>query len=78
MEADALRKQEGGEHYKDMPIQPAQYAFANGMHFLEGNVVKYISRWRFKDGIQDLKKARHCIDLLIQLEEQADKEASVV
>lgn len=63
-----LEQQVGGTHYKDMPIQPVEYIHANAMGYLEGNVVKYISRWRNKNGMADLEKARHYIDLLIQLE----------
>ena len=63
-----MEHQVGGTHYKDMPIQPVEYIHANAMGYLEGNVVKYISRWRKKNGMADLEKARHYIDLLIQLE----------
>lgn len=63
-----LKMQVDGSHYKDMPIQPVEYIHANAMGYLEGNVVKYISRWRKKGGMADLEKARHYIDLLIQLE----------
>jgi hypothetical protein len=65
---DAMSRQEGGAHYKDMAIQPVEYIHRNGLGFLEGNVVKYVSRWRKKGGLEDLKKARHYIDLLIELE----------
>lgn len=58
----------GGNHYKDLKIQPIEYIHANGLNFLEGNVVKYITRHRKKNGKQDLEKAKHCIDLLIELE----------
>ena len=64
----ALDEQIAGDHYKDMPIQPVQYIYANAMGYLEGNVVKYVSRWRKKNGIDDLYKAKHYIDLLIELE----------
>lgn len=64
----ALAVQEGGNHYKDMAIQPAEYIHANALGYFEGNVVKYVSRWRKKNGIEDLKKARHYVDLLIELE----------
>jgi len=67
-EINALNHQEGGSHYKDMPIQPIEYIFKNGLGYFEGNVVKYISRWRKKGDADDLKKARHYIDLLIELE----------
>lgn len=60
--------QVGGNHYKDLKIQPIEYIHANGLNFLEGNVVKYITRHRNKNGKQDLEKAKHYIDLLIELE----------
>lgn len=64
----ALDVQAGGNHYKDMAIQPVEFIHANGIPYLEGNVIKYVSRWRKKNGIADLEKARHYIDLLIELE----------
>lgn len=64
----ALDKQEGGSHYKDMKIQPIEYIHANNMPFLEGTIIKYVSRWRSKGGLEDLRKAEHCIALLIALE----------
>ena len=64
----ALDRQAGGNHYKDLPIQPVQYIHANGIGYFEGNVIKYVTRWRTKGGVQDLEKARHYIDLLIELE----------
>ena len=65
---DALSKQVAGNHYKDLPIQPVQYIHANALGYFEGNVVKYISRWRKKNGVADLEKAKHYIELLIELE----------
>lgn len=64
----ALNVQVGGSHYKDMAIQPVEFIHANGIPYLEGNVIKYLTRWRKKNGIADLEKARHYIDLLIELE----------
>ena len=64
----ALNVQVDGSHYKDLAIQPVEYIHANGLGFCEGSVVKYVTRWRAKNGIADLKKARHFIDLLIELE----------
>jgi|GEM_PF-724456 len=64
----ALNEQPGGSHYKGKAIQPVQYIHANGIGYCEGNVIKYVSRWREKNGLQDLLKARHYIDLLIELE----------
>lgn len=63
--ADPLSTQVGGDHYKDMPIQPLEFMIANGIPFAEGSVIKYVSRWRKKNGVQDLKKARHLLDVLI-------------
>lgn len=68
----ALQTQEGGDHYKSMPIQPVEYIHRNGLGFCEGAIVKYVSRWRAKNGIADLRKARHFIDLLIELEASGD------
>lgn len=71
MDKSPLKRQEGGSHYKNKAIQPVEYIHANGMGFCEGNVVKYISRWKEKGGIQDLEKARHYLDILIQLESRS-------
>lgn len=64
----ALGVQVAGNHYKDLPIQPVEYIHANGIGYFEGNVIKYVSRWRAKNGVKDLEKAKHYIDLLIELE----------
>lgn len=65
---DPLNVQVGGDHYKDLRIQPVEYIHANGIGYFEGNVIKYVTRWRAKGGIKDLEKAKHYIDLLIGLE----------
>ncbi len=67
-QASALSVQCGGSHYKKMAIQPVEFIHANNLGFLEGCIVKRISRWRDKDGIQDLQKIKHECDLLIELE----------
>jgi hypothetical protein len=64
----ALEKQVGGSHYREMLIQPVEYILANGLGFIEGSVIKYVSRWKAKGGVDDLKKARHFLDLLIEHE----------
>ena len=71
MSEAALTKQVGGDHYKKLKIQPVEYIHANGIPFFEGSVIKYVTRWRDKAGIADLEKARHFIDLLIELELKA-------
>lgn len=68
----ALNKQVAGNHYKNALIQPVVYIHANNLGFCEGNVVKYITRWREKGGIADLEKAKHYIELLIEMESQND------
>lgn len=65
----ALEQQVGGKHYKSKAIQPVEYCLKNNLQFCEGNIVKYVTRWRDKNGIEDLKKARHYLDLLIENEE---------
>ena len=64
----ALDKQVGGSHYRDKGIQPIIYIHANNLGFCEGNVVKYLTRWRDKNGLADLEKAKHYIELLIEME----------
>jgi len=64
----AFDKQVNGSHYKDKGIQPIIYIHANNLGFCEGNVVKYVTRWRDKGGEADLRKAIHYLELLIQLE----------
>lgn len=64
----ALETQVGGNHYKDLKIQPIEFIHANNIPFCEANAIKYLCRWRHKNGKQDLLKARHYIDLLIELE----------
>jgi hypothetical protein len=63
----ANSQQVGGNHYKDKSIQPWDYIASNGLGYLEGNVVKYVSRWREKGGLEDLKKAQHYLSKLIEV-----------
>lgn len=70
--ANPLDVQVGGSHYKNLAIQPIEYIHANGIGFAEGSVIKYVTRWRDKNGIKDLEKARHFIDLLITLEQKKE------
>jgi hypothetical protein len=65
---NALNVQVSGDHYKHMKIQPVEFITANRLSFLEGCIVKRISRWRSKDGLKDLEKIKHEVDLLIELE----------
>lgn len=60
--------QVGGSHYKDMKIQPVDYIHANGIGYMAGSVIKYVSRYKSKNGKQDLEKAIHFLQLLIERE----------
>ena len=60
------------EHYTRGRIQAIQYIEANDLDFFEGNVVKYVTRYRFKGGVEDLKKAKVYLDWLIQREEKGE------
>lgn len=59
--------QVGGEHYK-LPIQPVEYIWKNNLNFFQGNIIKYTTRYQNKGGKEDLLKARHYIDMLIEFE----------
>ena len=58
----------GGNHYTSKTIQPWDYIAANQLGYFEGNIVKYVSRWRDKNGIEDLRKAKHYLEKLIEFE----------
>ena len=65
----ALKQQVGGEHYKRCKIQPVEYIHANGLDYLEGNVIKYITRHRTKgEGRKDIEKAIHYAQLILEME----------
>ena len=66
-DADPNSRQVGGDHYKGKTVQPWDFIAANGLGFFEGNVVKYVTRWKDKGGVQDLHKARHYLDKLIEV-----------
>jgi len=62
-----LDRQEGGSHY-DLPIQPLEYIHANGLGYIEGNIIKYATRHSSKNGAEDIKKIIHYCELLLELE----------
>ena len=67
-EVKATETQVGGDHYTKLAIQPMQYSMENGLDALQHTVIKYVTRFRDKAGIEDLEKAKHCIDMLIEFE----------
>ena len=64
----ALDRQEGGTHYKGYKIQPVEFAMANGLNLCQANIVKYTLRHSDKGGLEDLRKARHYLELLAEYE----------
>lgn len=63
--SNPLDKQEGGNHYKQFKIQPIEFITANGLDYLQGNVIKYICRHKFKNGREDVKKAMHYLEFVL-------------
>jgi hypothetical protein len=63
-----------GNHYKGKPLQVWDFVAANNLGYFEGNIVKYVSRWKDKGGVDDLRKAKHYIEKLIELETQVKDE----
>ena len=70
----AFEDQVGGEHYRKLKIQPAEYCFANNIGHLAGDAIAYITRYKFKNGLEDLRKAIHSLQLLIEMEELKEKD----
>ena len=62
----ATDNQVGGSHYKDCKIMPIEYIYKNKLDFLEGNVVKYITRHKLKGGVEDIKKVIHYAELILE------------
>jgi len=67
MSENPLNRQIGGQHYKDNAVQPLEYVVENGLGFCEANVVKYTTRYRHKNGIEDLRKVEHYIQLHFEM-----------
>lgn len=66
--SSALSTQVGGDHYKQCKIQPVEFIVANDIGYMEGNVIKYVVRHKRKNGIVDLEKAMHYLQMLIEFE----------
>lgn len=69
-----LDTQVGGDHYKKQAIQPIEYIEANNLGSHEANVVKYVSRWKDKNGVEDLKKAKWYLERLIEINTSTKEE----
>ena len=70
----AYKKQIGGSHYLKMKIQPSEFANKNNLPFAEGNAIKYICRHKYKGGKEDLKKAKHYIEMIEERDYQTEKQ----
>jgi hypothetical protein len=66
----ANEEQVGGEHYRNKAIQPWDYIVSNNLGYLEGCVIKYVSRYKEKGGMQDLKKAAHYLQKLMEVQSE--------
>jgi hypothetical protein len=66
MTSKVYNKQIGGTHYRQMKIQPSRFVIENELLFPEGSVIKYICRHPYKGGKEDLEKAKHFIDMIIE------------
>lgn len=74
-----LSRQVGGNHYKDCEIQPTEYIYANKLPFIEGCIVKYVTRHTKKNGAEDIKKVIHYAKMLLKLEyELSDDEIAAL
>ena len=69
-----LDTQVGGNHYAKCAIQPIDYIMANGLDYLQGNVIKYVTRYKDKNGVEDLEKAAHYLRIIIEREKQNTKQ----
>ncbi len=65
-EDPAIQKQIGGNHYSRYTIQPVDFIIANNLDWCEGNAIKYITRWKDKNGVEDIKKAIHYLEILLE------------
>lgn len=73
MTESALATQHGGNHYKGLGIQPVEYIQANNLSYLAGNVIKYVTRHKDKNGAEDIKKAIHYCELILLMEYENGK-----
>lgn len=68
--SSALDVQVGGDHYKNMAVQPMEFSMLNGLDPCQHTIIKYVTRFRQKNGLEDLVKAKHVLDMLIEFEQQ--------
>jgi len=71
--SDSLNTQIGGDHYLKLKIQPMEYSMANNLNACQHTAIKYLTRYKDKNGVEDLRKAIHTIEMLIEFETRGDK-----
>ena len=71
--SDSLSTQVGGSHYTKLKIQPMEYSMANNLNACQHTAIKYLTRYKDKNGVEDLRKAIHTIEMLIQFEMRGEK-----
>ena len=71
--SDSLSTQVGGSHYTKLKIQPMEYSMANGLNACQHTAIKYLTRYKDKNGVEDLRKAIHTIEMLIEFEMRGEK-----
>lgn len=74
MSNPASSRQEGGKHYVSMPIQPIVFCQTNRLDYCESSAIKYICRHASKGGAEDIRKAIHCLQILLELEYQEESD----
>lgn len=70
----ASKKQIAGGHYKGLPIQPGEFCQKNQLNWCEANAIKYVCRHRVKNGAEDIQKAIHYLELLLEWEYGDDQD----
>ena len=71
--SDSLNTQVGGDHYLKLAIKPMEYSMANNLNACQHTAIKYVTRYKDKGGIEDLRKAIHTIEMLIEFETKDNK-----
>ena len=71
-----MNNQVGGVHYTKWKIEPWDYVIANDLDYFQGSIIKYITRWRDKGGVEDLKKAAHFLQKYIEVQDGLSKVAN--